>query len=152
KPQRSDRRFILGEEEEKGWTEIEKRLSRSRALTPRRGFCKRWLARWEHQQERARRARGAWLVVGNGAAAVLLLGLLAASLQPLYTKPSAFVAFVVNSMVSVFTFALILFEVVVSILLAVPPLVWMLFGMALFTALAISTLLIKRLAFEGELR
>lgn len=147
KLQRFDSGNILTGKEEKVWREIEKRISRSRAFSPRSGFGKRWLVRLEQQQDRARRSKAAWLAIGNGVATVLLFGLLAASLQPLYTDPSAFVAFVVNSMVGVLTFALILFEVVASILLAVPPFVWMLFGMALFTGVAISTLLIRRLAF-----
>ena len=147
KLQRFDSGPILAGKEERAWREIEKRISRSKALPPRRGFGTRWLARWEQKQVHTRRAKAAWLAIGNGVATVLLLGLLAASLQPLYTDPSAFVAFVVNSMVGVLTFALILFEVVASILLAVPPFVWMLFGMALFTGVAISTLLIRRLAF-----
>jgi hypothetical protein len=77
------RRSNFTTQETAALVEIEAHFRTAAAVQPAAGFSRRWLTRLKAQQARDERVRAGWLLVGNLAAALLVLAVLLSQLgQP----------------------------------------------------------------------
>lgn len=140
---------LMTKEESVAWAKIEQGFRAAKALNPHKGFARRWLQMQQRRQLAERKQRELWLALGNGTAILVILGVIAITIWPLFGKPATLVAGALEAVFDGLMFIAVYIGMGLSIFQTFTPWVWLVVATGFFSLLALWVSLFSRLAVEN---
>lgn len=130
--------------ESAAWSKIEQSFGSAKLIGPSRGFASRWLLVQREQELAERKRREVWLAFGNGAAILVILGVIAITMWPLFSQPATLFASALESLLDGLTFFIVWIGVGLSLFQKFSAVAWFMMAFAFFGLVALWTSLFSR--------
>lgn len=137
-------------DETAAWSQIENSFRAAQFAAPRKGFANRWMQVQYRHQLLERKHREAWLALGNATAIFAILGVIVVTLIPSFGLPGSILSSVIDFLLGTLTFLLMVVEISVSFLGAIPLLIWFTVALAFFALIAFWASLFSRVAMGNR--
>lgn len=132
------------------WQEIETRFREAEWHEPAEGFAMRWQDTWQQAEARSAKVRSYWVVGANALSVLLMVAASGLAVWQMMQGPVAFFYSTIGVVLEFAAFLAAMFRVTISVLLAIPVLYWMIFGVASLALLGLWAKLFQQGAAQAS--